>query len=410
MQNVAESSLFGGGRLQAVRGKAIDIAGKAVERFTDNLAPNLSREETGTLVQDLIEGGAAAFKAVARGGFKQVDNLLVSGTAASAKQGGPGVVPRIVDITEAKKIASDALTRRGLKQPETERIARQILDRPDKVTFAEAQELRSDLLLVSRTIQELIPGQAKTLSRRTSPLIDSAMSQAAKQLNPQALVVWRTANRFWKKGIEDFNSRFVKTLLNKDPELVVDTFARRGAVNPVRRVRNLVNKTDPDAWPAVQQQFVTGLIQKASTTGELSGRTLSRQIRAFGNDTLKELFPNAVTRNRFRLLARTLEITQAKAGAEGIGRVAIQLMQPGAVGGMVAGLAAGNTGVIIGSGTILFTPQVLSAVLSSPAASGWLIKGIQVSPGSKEFINAMSKLLAAATKEGILPPERRTEQ
>lgn len=395
MQNVAESSLFGGGRIAQTRQEATDIFRESMNKFVDGLSGSATREEVGLVVTDAVENGLQAFKQVSSKSFQQVDNLLENRAA--------------VNMAPIKELATEIIGLTGLRRANLQavQLAKDVLEKGDVVTFAEAQAIRSDLLAIIRGAPQGIPGrgQAVTAAKRMAPMVDDAMEAAAKDIDPQALVVWRAANRFWKKGAEDFNSKLVKGMLNKDPELVVDFFAKPGRVTSIKRVRRILEQPtgkgaiDKTAWPMVQANFVEGLIKKSTNVdGDLIGKTFLRNIRKFKDtESLRELFPNKFTRDKMQFLAVGLAMSQGKATSEGAGRVAIQLMQPGAAM-QVAGAIVGVGGFTATGTAIVVAPPVLSQIMSSRVGSKWLLEGIKAPPGSKEYFTAVTKLAAEVTR------------
>ncbi|MGI9450343.1 MAG: hypothetical protein ACR2QH_06875, partial [Geminicoccaceae bacterium] len=420
-QNVSEASFFGAGPVTGAATKSRDIVSREIERFSAGLAPRLTAEEGGTLIQELIEGSVEAFRQTARTAYGRIDETIAQrlGQAAPTRGGAREAPAEFINLTFPKMRAAEVLAdaEKGVRSvnASARAIARDILEKPNIVTFREAQVLRSDLLAIERSITDPIPGRGKTAAQRIAPSVDKAIQDGFRKVDKQfpgdeALnSLWRNANKLWKTEIGDFNNKLIKGLLTKDPEFVVSAFVKNKSVTGIRRVKKIIEKQDPSLWPVVQRQFVDGVTTQATNdAGELVGRKMVAMNKRFGQESLKELFPNKEVLKNWQFLSRTLEIAQTRAIKEGTGSVAIQLMQPGAAAGLATGLFTGSIEAGFGATatTIIFAPPILSKVLASPKMSKWLIDGVKAPQGSQQFTNLMAKITAELANTTFSPESR----
>ncbi len=383
LENVAEASLFGGGRLQVTKGGARDIAQDIVEDFAGKFRGAGTKEDIGQVVQELIEEGSDAFRAAGRGLFRKVDEV------ASGLQ---------VDMRATKELAQRVLDKSegGLGSPGIRRITRTILQKDDSVPFEVAQELRSDLIAIARQGTELVPAKAQGAGKILSKSVDDQMVSAAKASNREEVIAaFREANAFWKQGKATFNSSFIKALARKSPEAVFDAGIKAGRPGTIRTLRETINS--PDAWKNIQGQFIDDLLRKsADVSGVVNGGQALRALKRFGDDALRELFPEGETK-RFAQVLKTLSLTESPASAEGTGRMLIQLTQGGALLNLVSGgpLRGTSTAIILG-------PPTLARIFTNPTMVKLLTVGLKAPAGSEAVIRASAQLGAALQKEGLL--------
>lgn len=379
LENAADVSIFGIGRLRGVQQKAEDTAAMFVKDFATAFQSRASKEEVGAFMQEALESGADAFRAAGRAQYKAIDQAFGN---------------TLVDISGVQKAAVEiaAKAEKGLGSPEIKRITDSILSKEPSVDWETAQILRSDLLGIGRNASELVAGKSKGAAKELAGSMDAAMETAAKGLSADAASAWRGANDFWKSGAETFNSQVIKSLARRDPEAVFDAAIRNGRPGTIRKVREIV---EPEDWTAVQGQYLDDLIRRSSdATGErIDGSKLLANMKSMG-DGMKELFPDAAARESLNELANTLRLSQKRLD-NGQMRMTLTLGQ----GAAIIGLLSGN--LEEASAATLIAPAALARVLTNRMAVKWLTTGISVPAGSKAGIEAATKLGAFLAKEGL---------
>jgi hypothetical protein len=395
-------------------GAAGDFQRAVINRFAREYAGKSSREGVEDLVGETLAGRGDAFREVGRRIYAGVDLLRSDVTVDLAPL-----------LKEAQKLA-----KRGLGDPQMNRIVKAIEAKikaaGGAVSFAEAAAIRSDLLGIGRGGQELIAGKAVGAGKRLSKLLDSEMENAAKGLSGEALETWRAANKFWKDGIEVFNSRLVRNLTKTDPQSVYSAAIKNKSPREIRRVRELIlnpskfglkdTQGDPQLWKEVQGQWLLDAIDRASPAkegAEVAGKKLGGVIKQFGDDSLRELFPDPKARATLKRAARSLEIYEGGIG-EGIpGRIFIQLQQAAKfteLGG--AALGFGNIVSPTESVIIMLAPAHIAWLFTTERFVRWATIGRTVKPGTAQAARVMSQMTAMAIAEGgrVLQGEDADEQ
>lgn len=184
--------------------------------------------------------------------------------------------------------------------------------------------------------------------------------------------------------------RYLRKLVQADPDAVVDLIVQSKRPIPVRLVRDAVPDT---VWRNVQARVTEDLLE------DLSGKHLAARITAMGKDTMRELYPAGEDQG-LQELSRIL--TQLQTTKEGTGKMWIQLSQAGAAATVLSGgvfFGEPKKGAA-GAATILLGPKVLAKIMMSKTGRKWLTTGLTSSPGSQMAIRAASHLAAFA---GIRP-------
>lgn len=382
LENIAEASLFGAGKLRSVKQQTRSLMQESVEEFAETFASRASKEDIGEVLQHTIEQGADAFRAAGRVKYRRVDKLA------------SGINVPTFGIKRAMQAVADK-SKKGLGSAAIKRISRRIEELGDVESFASLQELRSDLLAVARSSTDLVAGKAQGAGKFMANRVDMAMANAAKNLNPEALVAFREASAFWKQGKQTFNSSFIKGLARKDADVVYQSAVRDGRPLLIRKLRETI--ADPNVWKDVQGQFFADTLSKAADTGGIvSGESLLKQLKKFGEPALKELFPDG-SANTFRNLARALKLSQQAASEEGTGRLFIQFTQ----GGALLNLAGGGP-LPTASALVLLAPPTMARLFTNRTIARWLTIGLKAPPGSSEAIRASAQVVAAMQKEGLI--------
>lgn len=421
LQNIAEASLLGGGRLAAVKEKSEEILQNAVENFakkfvTTRLAVG-AKEDIGDLMRLVIGESSDAFRAFTRAIAHRVD----------ATSGGIRV-----DIRPQKEFAEKLIeqAKAGIKSASMLRIAKQVLDKDDFISFEVADILRSDLLAVGRLTTDLLPGRASGAAQKLAGILDGQIDKAGKILQREdAIQAWRMRNQAVREGKTTFNSRFMRSLMSKNADEIFGAVIKPGRPTRIRAVREIILGEvraakpaklgevtvkaklpgDRELWRTIQGQYIDDLLLKnADDLGRISAESALKEMKRFGDPALKELFPGGGHETLRRYL-RALAIVQRKPTQEGTGRIFIQLTQAGAalnllMGGPFTGMSA----------TVLLGPPVLARMFTSPRIARLLTVGLKAPLGSKEAVRISAQLLGAMDKEGLLPPDisliRRGEQ
>jgi hypothetical protein len=166
LENVAEKSLFGGGKIIKSRKGAENLMTNEVGAFIDTFSDATTRVNAGQLAIDAVQNSLDAFRANAK---VRYDALT---TAAK------GVT---VDISSTKKIAEKLLKEAKpteLLEKDGIKVLQTIKNLDNTVSFSVANNVRSKLLGVSRSSKDLIKGQgaryAQNVTESLTKNIDNA--------------------------------------------------------------------------------------------------------------------------------------------------------------------------------------------------------------------------------------------
>lgn len=402
--SVAEASIIGGGAMRRSTEETVNLVKNAADDFADSFVRVSSMEDVGVLIGEAIEGGEAAFKATAQAKYDVIDTMLANLPVGDPRLGMVRTVVRTSTPNNApgsvRAVVVDLLDKAKKRLKSTESVSvknlEDVLEKIDAegtgvMSWGDAQELRSSLLSVGREQGEV---RAKESAQKVARALDDAMDSAAKELSGDAHAAWREANKIWSEGKEFYNSRLIRGLAKRDPEAVYDGVVKNRRPGTIRKVREMVG---PENWGAVQGHYLKELMIKSQSDlpGSLDGGKMLRQMKSLGGEAFEELFPDATQRASLQDIALTLRLAQKQSSVG-----SLRLFIPGAQGAAIIGLASG-----VGSApaaTVLVGPPLLAKMMTRPNVSKWLTTGFRAPAGSKEGIEAATKILTFLGREDLI--------
>lgn len=394
LESIADSAIMSGGRITAARKATGEKVQEIADAFVAKYTSGRSREDIGALVQDAILGAVDTFRVTAGSKYGALDEAIRTGMEASGIQGVPTSTLKVL----ALKLESEMGLKAG--SPGTAAIIKDVMAQGDIITFKKAQQIRSDLLMVSRQSDELVAGKAQASAKRLANSLDKVMRHTAEALPPgTAKNLWRDANAFWKDGMEKYQSSMMKALIKAEPEEVF----RRGVLNSsprtVKRIRDIVG-AGSDEWKSIQGQFLEeAVFRSANAEGAVIGARLMNYVRRFsGVDKVKysTLFPKPKDRANINSLAKIISKAQY-APPDTLFKFVVSAGQLSLV---VNALAFSDDGPDIGEAVGWFGgPLALSLFLTNPKALKWLRTSVTVPAKFAHATKAGSKLGAAITNE-----------
>ncbi len=388
LQGIGESSSIGSARIQAAKEGAESIAEGKVRQFAERFRERFGREELGSLIQDSVEGRTRGFLEASEEAYGAVDDALqraiqkrVADTGAVIREGTRVEAQPIVSLAKTKAAARELLqrARQGLPGAEVTKILRQVLEKPDAVTFRAAQRLRSDLLRVNRTGTELIGGQARAASKRISGLVDESMADTARQAGGEVFEAWRQANAGFRQGAEVFNSRLIRKVASSQPEAVLEAILKPNRPGSVRMAKKAIGNAK--VWEGIQREYLEDLMTRKAidrSTDQLKGQRMLTELSRFG-DSARELIGERNLKELQRF-ARILRVTQEQTG-KGAGGVGIRAAAE--LGGLSLVLAGDPRGA-----ALALAPTGVAYLFSNPTAVRWLTEGIKAPVGSQQAARA----------------------
>ena len=385
VEQIIESSFFGAKpikefKLAQQRGLESWAKDAAEEVWQGTM--KMSPEQRG---QAFIEGFDAAedvFREGAKAKYAAVDKLLgqESINISSVKDAGTKLA---IKNEQFKGIgSSDA----------GDTLIKQIVELPNKMTFADASELRSRLIKVAKSSRGDVAGKnAHDFVSR----IDKAMEQTALSLGDDAKIAWRGANSFYKQGKQTFDNNFISGLVEKgreQPELVGKGLFQNGEISQIKMAKNAL-KDDLRVFQSMKAGWLEDVfIKSKKSDGAMVGNAFFNQLKGMGDDTLKEIFtgPELALIRKFEEASTKTQ----KLGSAGGGTMLIQLMQAGALGGIISGQYFQQPELIAGGVALLASPRVFGNMFVNPRYHNLFYRGLSTS--KPIAIPAITKLATEA--------------
>jgi len=417
-ENVAEGSIFGGGRISAFKLKRQNVMEKMADEIIDEFGRRASSDELGGLFEKLISNKRKLYNdKLVTPLFNQVEDM-VKPIPKMIPEGVP-LMTKLESVApislESLKKFSKPLSRVGKDiggiegKNAGDDLVSGIMDLPNVVDFSVARELRSRL--ISR-IDEFSVANAKApaigKAKQLIKLLDAEIESGLGKANPEALAVWREANALYKAGEQQFNNRLIRGLIRRadpdmggDPEGLVRAVFKPGMANRISVVKSAL---DGNTWRQYQSYFMQDLIKKSvDEEGKLVGLKLYNNMygkTGYGEKVMNQIFsPEQV--DEITKFATALKTTQTKSGTGTPGTMYIQLAQGGALTGIVGSIFMPKTAKYItlgSSGIILGGPSILSRAMLNPSINKLLSEGIHLSPGTVKAGGIATRLGAAITR------------
>lgn len=388
LQNVSEKSLIGGGNIREMkllRETAVnDMIDDVINQFGQRADPDL----VGDVFVAAVEKRMEPTRILTSMMYNNVDNMT-QGVTVSTKELKKFVKPL---LARAKEIGSVEAANAG------DDLVRAISELPDNINYATAKDLRSRLISKIdefKVINKTAPALGK--AKKAMTLIDQATESSLRKSSPEALALWRQANKLYKQGNERFNNKFIRRLAKKaiddgEPEAIAKNIFKPGAVSNIRKAKQAVDK---ETWKELKSWYVQDSMRRATSTesGVIGGVALENRLlgkTGMGDKALREIFEPEELASLTDAM-KTLKIIQKRQG-EGIGGMAIQLGQAGAVASILTGRGEGVATVLLGG------PYVLAKLMTNPKTAKWLKQGATLPANSPQLGAIITKLVGAATE------------
>ena len=396
-ENLAEKSIFGGGKVIKARKGAENILTKDLENFIDDFSDATTRVNAGELALDAVQNSLDAFRANAK---VKYDALT---TAAK------GVT---VDISSTQKLAkklldeakpTELLERDGIK------VLNTITNLDPKVSFSVANNVRSKLLGVSRSSKDLIKGQGARYAQNVTESLTKNIDETAEAVPGDLKSIYNNAQNFYRQNVKKYNDKTLRSLTSKAPEEVYKTLIKPNRPSTVKNFMEVLKGTKDKE---IREELISSI--KGTILSDISGESnrLYRKLNAsyllkefdkFGEGTLKQIFEPTEIKN-IRSLFNALEVAQRKTVGENVpGGMFIQLSQAGAIFGLASGVMTAP------SAAILLTPAIVGKMFTNPKIIGLMKKGFQLNPGSPSFYRNSSQIIGAMVSNNLISEDEAEE-
>ena len=425
-QNVAESSIIGGGKIADFKVARDKFFGEFADDLANQFGEQLEPDVLGQLFVDSVNKNKSAFNTasdvlynnVSEKIGSKIENVPITREIVSEllDESGNPITRTVTELTEqvvspvnipTEKLKDFTgpieLIFKDLKGLDAKTAGDDLIsfinDLPKTIDFDTAKELRSRLL---NRIDEFTIANPKAKAigkaKRLISIVDESITEALKEQAPEALAEWRIANAFFKNGKKQFDNKFIRSLIRMAEETGIGAEAIAPKLfqpRQVTRVKNIKNALDPKDWQKMKGFFIQHLLQKSTDVdGAIKGAKLLNNLtgkpNSFGLPMLKEIL-NPAQLKEITNLGNALKLTQAKQ-AEGAGKIFIQLGQFGALISLGAGKFQAQ------AAAILFGPPVIAKMLLNPTMAKLLTQGVQLPANSPQAAGLITRLIAASIR------------
>jgi len=426
LETIADASFFGGRGMkklklrtqpQAIARYADDLA----EIFTKKVGRNLDPDTIGKLVDDALGERNKIFMNQAKSLYSNVDKLtegtlktlpmtetgvsrilseagepLVTETTKMVERNVGGATVNISSLKEfAEKATKSSAELKGIGASEAgEGLLGKIKQLDDNLSFKAAQELRSRLLR-EETALGVTKDKAKGLAKKLVSLTDSAIDSGGKNLSPEALEAFRTANRFYKQGKEKYSNKIIRNLIQTvetrgEPEKIIPYIFQNKGLSRIKKTKAALG-AESTAWKSLKAKYVENLI--SPRPDKIIGSNVLGDLQKMGEPALKEIFqPEELV--ALRKLGQWSHLVGGKASREMAtgGSMVVQLVQ----GGAVLSVLSGQFQEI--ATPVFVLPEVIAQLATHKTTAKWLSDGFDLPVGSPEASALATRLMFAVRR------------
>lgn len=376
-----------------------------IKNIAEKASTDLSDDALGKMFVTQVNGGRAAHSAAASQMYKNIDDLLE--TAGGSKIG----TAYLKQISEDTLKQLERVGNVGSGEVDMQ-LLKQLKSLPDDMSFQDASFLRSSLLAMQRDLDGVIgSGRADRVIGQAVTSINTSMEKAATIAGDDVLKAYNNTNRFWRKGKQTFDNKFIANLINankKNPERIGETVFRDGNVTEIYKVRKALktaSKLDKsinpqEVWHGMQAGYLQSLLTKVSNAEGVvqSNRLLKTFVDRKKGRTLTNVFTKE-QRDKIVEFAMIGEKLQKKPET-GLGMV-MNLAQAGTV----MDLASFRVIDPATASVILIAPRVVSYALTNPKIVNLMTKSMKT-----EYETTLGKQLATKLSAEIIKIKNEIEE
>ena len=411
VENISEKALFAGGRIIRARKGAETGLTNELKGFVDNFSNVTTREDAGELALDAIQNSLDYFRVNAK---KRYDKLAEAarvpvldelGRTVVVKKGEVLTKPISVDVTESKKLAEQLLqetkpTRR--LAPGARDVLLTVKELDNTVSFSTANNVRSELLGVSRSFTDAIKGKSAYNAGKMVKSITNDIDKTVDAVPTDLRKLYDEAQTFYKQGVEKYNKKIIRNLAEKTPEEVYQTLIKPNRPTTIKTLMDILKETKDkeirgELIDSIKGTMIGDIVNKSQLTKKkIDANYIQKEFGKFGKSVLNQIFEPREIRRLDNLL-EGLQVAQQKSVGEGIpGAIFIQLTQAG----MAIGLLQGN--FTTEAGIVLLGPIGIARMLTNPRIVNLLRKGFQLNPGSKKAYTNAAQIIGAMVSNNII--------
>lgn len=411
-QGIVEKSLLGSGEVLIPKEAAQKVTESALKDFVNPLVQGADATQTGRLFIDALTDSKELFRAQSKTAYNLLDQEV-------AKLGNN----KVVDITkynQALQKELDALPKGGVNTPTAKKLLeRNIYKDKDgnlinKVTFSEANGLRSDILALGRDLSATDSAKYIGAQKLISNELTNAINKAAV---PNSLKsIYTKTNNFYKEGIKSYNDKIIESILSKQDgkdafKVIVAPGDKGETVEATLKSIDKIFKNNPakakELKDSLKGTVLDDMMKKSYFDDGQYGETFSaKKMNSYmknKTETFAKLFGEESREyGQLKKLQTAVSVAHGKISKQGglPGGVFIQLTQAGTAGSLLT-FNQDATGVT-SAAAILLTPKIVGKMLVNPKFNKFLEKGLSANDGTKAGI-AFRQLVGRLVTDKLIP-------
>ena len=393
LENISEKSIFAGGKIIKARKGGETALTNELNLLIDNLSDSVTRTDAGELAIRAVQNSLDNFRAIAKTKYDKLSQAAVGVT---------------VNVQKSKQLANQLLKETEITKrlsPESRKVLQTVADIDDRVSFSVANDIRSELLGVTRASTEMIKGKAQANAARLVKELTKDIDRTIDNLPiavPQLRALYDSAQRFYRVGAKKFNNKVLRRLTEKAPEEVYKTLIKPRRPSTIEALSNSLKtlkdkEIKKELFNSLKGTLIGDIVGESNRIkGKLDGAYVLKELDKYGDEVLLQLFKPNELRN-FKSVLKSLSIAQKKSVGEGVpGAIFIQLGQAGAAFGLFSGVLTAP------SAALLFGPAVIGELFTNPRFIKFIKKGFQLDPGSPEAYTNAAQLIGAMISNNLI--------
>lgn len=183
----------------------------------------------------------------------------------------------------------------------------------------------------------------------------------------------KLANAFFGGSKDRFANKTIKTLTRTNPEDVSRFIFRPNNITEIRHAKKAAGK---EGFDKLRRTFLSDLMDTIPED-KFSPQALDRQLKKFGNETLKEIFSpdELIDLKELATLSKSALTAESLPGTFGSARTLVSVSSVAGAGGLIIHNPA--VGVLLAPG-IFIGPKLIAKLYLSPAGRKLLITGFKL--------------------------------
>lgn len=282
--------------------------------------------------------------------------------------------------------------------------------RPDfdshRVPFSVVKDSRSDLLALSRNLEEALPGKRAGIIKRLIGSIDKAMEDAAdKSAIPDLGPKVKAANKMTAELHRKFEQGLVKNILDTQKPEMVSGFVRKAGVQEIRDLRAMMSAPQ---YRALQSSIAKDILAESvdKGTGVINPGVFAKKFYDLGDQRGREVFGPSY--GALRQIADVMDKLPGQkagritlgSGAAGLHNLSFILGGGAALGSAALGHEGAAMATAVGLGSEALLLRKFAQAITNPAKSARIASlTANTLRGSTYAADALRRTLMSSSEE-----------